>query len=261
MKALAEIFVALCVLCFNTTFAQEYTHSVKGAKKVEISQLVGKINITGHNGTDLVIKASGLPETPDRAKGLKPLSAGGVDNTKIGLSVTETDNIIMVSGVTKQSSESDYTIMVPNNMAVEIDYTSPFTSDDVEVENFGGEIEIGTLNGGVVLKEITGPVVLDMVNGDIEMVFSTVNQNSPMSIKTINGDIDITMPPSAKANLELGSLHGDIYTDLNIDVDREKDNKGLRFIGGMNDINGKLNGGGVKMAISTINGNIYLRSK
>nr|NQU89308.1 hypothetical protein [Bacteroidota bacterium] len=63
---------------------------------------------------------------------------------------------------------------------------------------------------------------------------------------------------------ELYSLHGDIYTDLDIDVKRD-DKKGksnnLSFIGGMNDIDGTINGGGVKMTISSINGNLFLRKK
>ena len=150
--------------------------------------------------------------------------------------------------------------MIPDGLAVEIDYSSPFADDKLEVEDFGGELEISTLNSDVALMKITGPVVLDMVNGNIDLVFSSVNQNSPMSIKTINGDIDISFPSNAKAGLEMSSLHGDIYTDLDIKVNREKE-EGLKFIGGMSNIDGTLNGGGVEMSISTINGNIYLRSK
>ena len=146
-------------------------------------------------------------------------------------------------------------------MAVEIDYTSPFTSEDVEVESFSGEIEISTMNADVIMKDVTGPVILDLMNGDIDLAFANINQQSPMSIKTLNGDVDITLPPSAKVNLDLNSMHGDVYTDLDITMDRDKDDRGLKFIGGMSNITGKLNGGGVKMAISSMNGNIYLRSK
>ncbi|MFP4470597.1 MAG: DUF4097 family beta strand repeat-containing protein [Bacteroidales bacterium] len=261
MKALVEIFVALCVLCFNTTFGQEYTHSVKGAKKVEISQLTGEIKIVGHTGSDLIINVTGIKATPERAKGLRPLSAVGVENTKIGLSVNDIDNIIAVSGVTKQSADANYTFMVPNNLAVKIDYSSPFTSEDVVVEDFGGEIEIKTMNADVIMKDVTGPVVLDLMNGDIDLVFGNISQQSPMSIKSLNGDVDITMPPSAKVNLDLSSMHGDIYSDLDIEMERSNNEKGLKFIGGMSNINGMLNGGGVIMAISSMNGNIYLRSK
>lgn len=261
MKALTGILTALCIFCISTVSGQEYTHNVKGAKKLSISSLVGKIRIEGHSGSDLVIKASEFPETPERAKGLKPLSSGGVDNTKIGLNLSETDNIITITGVTRQSSEADYTFLVPSGMGVAVDYTSPFSSDDVEVANFSGELEIQTLNDGVQLTDITGPVVLDLVNGNINLVFSSVNQDSPMSIKTVNGDIDISFPAGSKASLALSSLHGDIYTDLDIKTNRDKKENGMRYIGGMNNISGTLGGGGVKMNITTINGNIYLRSK
>jgi DUF4097 and DUF4098 domain-containing protein YvlB len=171
--------------------------------------------------------------------------------------------VITISGTTKQSAEADYIFKMPNSIAVMVDYSSPFTADKVVVEDFSGEFEMEGLNDGVVMKNATGPVYLDLINGDIEIDFQSVNQKSPMSIKTINGEIDITFPSSSKSNLELYSLHGDIYTDLDIEIEKseDEDSKGLRFMGGSSEVKGMLNGGGVKMEISTINGNLYLRKK
>jgi DUF4097 and DUF4098 domain-containing protein YvlB len=261
MKTLIKLTLALCFLGFNGLYSQEYTHDVKSAKKIEISQLTGHIKIIGQSGSSLVIKAEGLEEMPERAKGLKPLSGGGVDNTNVGLNITEAGGVIEITGTTKQSGETDYVFTVPNNIAVSVDYSSPFTSDDVEVENFGGEFEMKGMNDGVKLNGVTGPVFLDLINGDIEIVFTSVNQNSPMSIKSINGEVDVTIPAATKANFELSSLHGDIFTDLDIVLEKEKDKGDLSYFGGSSDVEGKLNGGGVKMNISSINGNIYLRKK
>ena len=264
MKTLVTVLVAISVFCLNTVNGQDYKHNVKSAKKIEISNLTGEIKIIGHNGTDLEVYVDHLEEVPARAKGLKPLSGGGVDNSGIGLNVTETGNVISVMGTTKQSGDAAYTFKVPNSIAVEIDYTSPFTADNVIVEDFDGEFEMGGLNDGCILKNVTGPVFLDLINGDIEIIFTSVNQASPMSIKTINGDIDLSIPTSTKANFELYSLHGDIYTDLDIKMEKknsDEKNHNLHYIGGMNDIEGTINGGGVKMKISTINGNLFLRKK
>jgi hypothetical protein len=261
MKTCIKIIAAFSVLFSGIINAQEHTIEVKNANKVEITSLTGEIKIVGHDGSNIIVEAGDLPATPERAKGLKPISGSGIDNTGIGLSITEAGNVINISGATKKSADADYTFKIPNTLAVMVDYSSPFTSGDLLVEDFGGEFEMKSLNDGVNLTNVTGPVFLDLINGDIEIAFKSVSQKSPMSVKTINGDIDISMPASAKANLNLYTLHGDIYSDLDIEVNKTSDDKGMRFMGGSSDIKSSMNGGGIDFSVSTINGNLYLRKK
>ncbi len=259
MNTVSKLFLAIAILVSGAIYAQEHKVNVGNAKKVEITNLTGEIKIIGHSGSEILISASELATPPERAKGLKPLSGGGIDNSGIGLNVSESGNVIKISGTTKQSADADYTFKMPNSIAVMVDYSSPFSSDNVMVEDFSGEFEMQGLNEGVTMKNATGPVFFDLVNGDIEIDFQSVSQKSPMSIKTINGDIDLSFPASTNASLELYSLHGDIYTDMDIKVEKPEDDKGMRFMGGSSEVKGTLNGGGVKMEISTINGNLYLR--
>jgi DUF4097 and DUF4098 domain-containing protein YvlB len=261
MKNSISVLIVVCLILAGNSYGQEYKHNVKNAKKIEISNLTGSVKIVGTSGSELIIKATDAPEIPERAKGLKPLSSAGPDNTQIGLTISETENIISVKGATKQSAESGYTFMIPNSIPVSLDYTSPFVQDDVLAEDFGGELEISSLNASVKCLNVTGPLILDVINGDIEITFSSINQNSPMSIKSINDDVDITIPASAKATFDLSSLHGDIYTDLDIQVEKNADKDDLSFMGGMNEVEGILNGGGVKITVSSINGNLFLRKK
>lgn len=262
MKNIVKITVAICIFNINAAFAQEYSYEVKTAKKIEISELQGQIKIVGQSGSNILIMAQDMEDYPERAKGLHPISGGGVDNTNVGLNISEINGVISIKGATKQSGDATYTFKIPNNIALNIDYSSPFTADKVLVEDFGGEFEMSALNDGVKLNNVTGPVFLDLVNGDIEIAFSSVNQKSPMSIKTINGEIDLTLPASAKVNLELNTLHGDVFTDLDINIEKpEKKEDNGWFLAGSSKTNGTLNGGGVKLNISTINGNIYLRKK
>lgn len=261
MRKSISLFFAACILVSGSIFGQEYKHNVKSAKKIEISNLVGSVKIVGISGSEMTIKTSNAPEIPERAKGLKPLSGSGPDNTQIGLNITETQDIISIKGTTKQSSQSDYTFLVPNTIAVSLDYSSPFTEGDVLAQDFGNELEIKTLNSGVKCLNVSGPLILDVINGDIEIIFSSVNQNNPMSIKSINNDIDITLPAASKADFELSTLQGDIYTDLDINVVKRSDKNELNFIGGSNHIKGTLNGGGVNINVSSINGNLFLRKK
>ena len=69
-----------------------------------------------------------------------------------------------------------------------------------------------------------------------------------------SGDIDLTLPLKAALNVDLNTVSGGVYTDF--DIAETKDN--MKRIGG-NQIGFALNGGGTKLAISSVSGNIYLR--
>ena len=94
-------------------------------------------------------------------------------------------------------------------------------------------------------------LTLSTINGDIELKGLT----GPLDISTINGEIDLHIPSSHKANIEMSTINGTMYTNFDLDLNDEKNN--LCKIGG--DVHTKLNGGGVNIDLETINGVIFLR--
>jgi hypothetical protein len=78
--------------------------------------------------------------------------------------------------------------------------------------------------------------------------------DKPLSINAISGEIDITLTAKTSASLELRTIGGSFYS--NFDFTQSKDN--MKRIGG-SEITYELNGGGPKISISTVSGNVYLR--
>jgi len=228
-------------------------------KKVVIKDLLAEIRIVGSTGNEIVIDAKGLQGIPERAKGLKPLYASGcMDNTGAGVAANESGGVLTICGASKGSEDAHYVITLPKGVSVSIDYNSPFANEDIEIMDMEGEVEASTLTADIKCTNVTGPLVLNSTSGDIEVSISKINQNSPTSISLISGDLDITIPANSPANLELNTITGSAYTDFDIKLD-SKDGK-LKRIGG-NDIETKLNGGGVNLSLSCTSGNIYLRKK
>ncbi|VXD18426.1 DUF4097 family beta strand repeat-containing protein [Marinoscillum sp. 108] len=92
---------------------------------------------------------------------------------------------------------------------------------------------------------------------------NTINGNfiiTPMTreveLKTISGDIDITVAREEGLDFKAKTISGEIFSDLEIDFPEGKE--GLRQVVGMN-VRGKVNSGGSPMELETISGNIYLR--
>lgn len=263
MKTIIKVAIVLAIVVLaRNTYAQEFTTETGSAKKIVITDLFGKIDVKEIAGSTLKISVEDLEdiEIPDKAKGLQPVAVNGSDNTKIGLNVENKGNLITVKGTTKRTMEGKYLFQVPKGVSISIDYKSPFTYGNIDIEGLSSEVEINTMNDDINLKNVTGPLVLHSINGSINVNFSTINQQSPISITSINGDIDLTMPASTPANLNMSTMHGEIYTNFDIAFDKEE-KEGLKFVGGGNKMEGTINAGGVELTLRCINDNIYLRKK
>lgn len=227
-------------------------------KKVVIKDLLAEIKISGGPGSDIIIDVKGLEGIPKKAKGLKPLYGNGcLDNTGAGVAANESGGVLTICGASKGSEDAHYTIILPKGINVSLDYSSPFAHNNIEVKDMEGEVEISSLTADIKCLNVTGPLVLNSTSGDIDVIVSRLNQNSPTSISLISGDLDVTLPENSTANLEMSSITGAIYTDFEF---KTANSGSLRKIGG-NNIEAKINGGGVELNLNCTSGNIYLRKK
>ncbi|MCE1199331.1 MAG: DUF4097 family beta strand repeat-containing protein [Marinilabiliales bacterium] len=91
------------------------------------------------------------------------------------------------------------------------------------------------------LKTISGNIILVKVEGK-------------MTVNSISGFVDYTVPSGLKAKFELSSISGDVYSNLTFDAGGTKE---LSFVGTKQ--RKTLNGGTLPIEIKTISGNIFLR--
>ncbi|MBN1905988.1 MAG: DUF4097 family beta strand repeat protein [Deltaproteobacteria bacterium] len=139
---------------------------------------------------------------------------------------------------------------------------------DITIRDFTGVIEVSTVNGDITAQNITGEAVASTVDGDINISFKMVNKDSALYFSTVDGDIDITLPKETKADIMARTMDGDVYTGFDTDLvfGGEMDSgKGDAFQNFMNpffnsnNISARINGGGNKVYLNTIDGNIYIR--
>jgi lia operon protein LiaG len=239
----------------------EYTPKVKN--KLEIKNLLGEISLQNSQGSALVIESDFKMERPDRAAGLKLLGAVE-DNTDLGVNVSEENGVVSILGAVKQVRDYKYKILVPAGMAVNLDYNNPFAKGDLTIDSYRGSLEIHTLNANVKITNSTGPFAINTISGDLEVVFSSINQDAPTSLASVSGLIDVTIPSGEKANLGINTMNGNVYN--NLDLKSLKEAEPDRRAEGMKTIRRDageftLNGGGQKVYLKSITGNIYLRKR
>lgn len=100
------------------------------------------------------------------------------------------------------------------------------------------------------------PVSMTLEASTISGNFILTPTEKKAFLKTISGDIDITVAQKKGVDFKAKTISGEIYSDLDISYPEGKE--GLRQIVGMN-VSGRINEGGTAMELETISGNIYLR--
>lgn len=95
-------------------------------------------------------------------------------------------------------------------------------------------------------------VTAETISGDFDLTY----YGTKISLKTISGAIDVTIPNQKGLDFHAKTISGEIFSDLNIAFPYGKE--GLRQIVGQ-DIKGRVHAGGDQSEFKTISGNIYLR--
>ena len=249
----------LLFLCTFVAQAQEaYKHSLSGIKKVKIYTDTSIDLKLGTSNQFIISGANSSKQSKaknDKAKGLKALYSKGNDNTGRGLEIIKEGNTLIVKDLESFMKRNGFKIQIPKGIDV---YLNSGNLGHVKVDGITSEIEIKTNVGHIDLKNISGPVTVSTNTGDINAAFKTVNQSSPISLRTATGDVDVSLLSNTKANLELKTTMGTVFTNFDFEV---KSSKGLKPVGNPRKISTKLNNGGVTITLSSTTGNVYLRKK
>ncbi len=260
------LMTAATFLSMSLVTAQLSTTAVKPLQEYKLNMTSGRlivkevnnVEFVGHSGSGVIIQATGgNKKDSERAEGLKLINGLGLeDNTDLGLNVTRDGSSNVIQEISTRKSRR-YIIQVPKGVTVVYEHSSSY-GKDVSFKNILGEIEATTNHNDVILENVTGPISINTVHGDINGSFSNINQSNPISIVSTHGDIDLGIPANTKANLKIETKWGEIYSDLDIKIEREEGNMKSY---GSNKVVGTLNSGGVDFHVKSNYGTIYLRKK
>ncbi len=256
---------------------------------VTTSHWQGDITVTGYDGEHVVVstanRINGLDEeeVPERAQGLRRIGGAG------GMNITERNNVITIEDHALTGHTRDLTVRVPRDTSLQL----ATTTGEMRITAVDGEVEVHTMAGDVHLTDVSGPTVVHAQDGDVVGTFTSVTGDMPISVSTLNGEIDLTLPSSADATLAINTSQGDIYSDFDVSLEtRSTDgNTIVEPVIGVTDLwsfqttrisfipnrdrlrglapffhgetsqtlFGDINDGGARVSLHTFNGNIYIR--
>jgi hypothetical protein len=229
---------------------------------IDISLVQGSITVRGTNRKDVLVTAHPEADRPSRrydpdATGMHRIPQAA------GYRITEEGNRIKMSSDSPNRSLT-FEIEAPARTNLKL---STVNGGEILVENIEGDLEVSNVNGSVTLNGVAGSVIAGTTNGSVRATLTRVSAAKEMAFTSLNGTVDVTLPPATKANLRLRSDHGDVYSDFDVQlaaasaptVEENRNSNGRYRISRNRSIIGTINGGGPEFELRTFNSNVYVR--
>ncbi|HWB25325.1 MAG TPA: DUF4097 family beta strand repeat-containing protein [Chitinophagaceae bacterium] len=290
MKTIRIFSVLLCTILFTGKILAQQSITVPlsdpgKSYKLDVGLLDGSIKITGYEGKDIIVDVqtdSTRQKHNQDGTGVNVNTSVNVDLTtqkhseegsnagmrringgnSIDLSATEKDNTVSInSGFARKN----VTVIIKVPQTTASFKIGTVNNGNIYISNVNGTLEVTNVNGEIVCNNISGSVVANTVNGKVLVTFKSIDPKAAMAFSTLNGNVDVTLPADAKANMKLKSDRGEIYTDFDMAIDKSQPKTNVSNEGGYHHISiedwvyGKIGGGGPEIMMKNMQGNIYVR--
>ena len=141
-------------------------------------------------------------------------------------------------------------------------------SGDIEIEDRRGPLELRTKSGDIRLEDTDGPLDCKTMSGDIRCrtvrsesiaastmsgdlrVGASVPMGGKVDLKTIDGDVELTIPADTSASIHAESKAGSVTTGF-ADLRNSIGGNGKR-------LDGVIGGGGAEIAVSVVSGDVKI---
>ena len=156
-----------------------------------------------------------------------------------------------------------FEVTVPTGTDVDV---STVTDGGIDVAGTGGPVNASNVNGPVAARDLQDCAQIESVNGAVDVSFAR-SPSRDCSIKTINGDITLTVPGSAGLDAALSMMQGKVVSEFDLEplalpAKVEQRNEDGRFIYHIAQAAGiRLGKGGPTFSIESLNGDLRIRKR
>ena len=225
------------------------SYAVQPGATLEIVNVNGRIEATGTSGTQLEVRAERIvrehtTETAEqRLREVKMLEEVSASRIRIEAAAPRDQGLLGH----RSSLNVSYRVSVPAGVAVKLETEN----GEIQLDNLNGAVTVSTTNGRVNGTALSGPLSLESINGGVQLDFAAVGGD--IRVSTTNGSIRLGLPAGVKAALDASCVNGEISVDDELML-QASENSRRRLAG-------TFNGGGARIAASTVNGGIRIRTR
>ncbi len=237
--SLATALVALALAA--TASAQDFqrAYRIGAGGQIRIGNVSGDVLVTGYDGDSVVVTAT--KKGRDRDK-IEVEDRSGTANVDIGVKYPKNCNC---------DASILFEVQVPRSVQYDFDHIAS-VSGDVRVAGVTGRLNASAVSGDVHITDVSGSVNASAVSGDVQVEINRLEGSDDMKFNTVSGDVNVTLPGSLDADVDMSSFSGSIKTDFAIEVRSER-------YGSRNSARAKLGEGTRRLKMSSVSGDLSLR--
>jgi hypothetical protein len=154
-----------------------------------------------------------------------------------------------------------FEVTVPPGTQIDV---STVTDGTIDVAGGGGPVSASNVNGPVAVQDLQDCTAIESVNGAVEVSFARAPSRD-CSIKTINGDITLTVPGGTGLDAALSVMQGSVVSEFDLEplalpakIDQRRQDG--RFVYHIEQTAGiRLGAGGPTFNIESLNGDLRIR--
>jgi hypothetical protein len=222
----------------RTEFRQTYALGPTG--HVLVQNLYGDVSITAWDRDEVLVEAIKHASDPRRLDDahivVEPSSGALSIRTQYAGSDAE------------HPASVEYRITVPRNATLE---QIKLVNGGLSISGVAGSVKASSVNGSITAEKLEGQADLSTVNGKLTAGFNRVSRANPISLSSVNGPIQLSIPAGAHASLNARNLSGGIASDVG---------KVARAEGG-HELHAMVNRGGTPIHVHNVNGGISIHSR
>lgn len=235
----------------------ERSYRIGPSGSVSIRNVSGNVEVTGHDGDSVLVRATKEGEDRDAVE-VEDLSSG--DRVEIRAKYPR--------DCYNCNASLKFEVRVPRDSSIRLDPISTASGDisvtnlrgqlrvttasgNVTVENVSGDINASTASGEMRVRNVSGSVSASSASGDVEVDIARLEGGEPMKFSSASGNVSVRLPSSIDADVVMSTASGRIRTDFPLQVRESRHGSGSRA-------EGRLGSGTRNVRISTASGDLSL---
>lgn len=138
-------------------------------------------------------------------------------------------------------------VAVPGNLQV----SANSVSGNVGIDGAQGDVQAHTVSGDVKLQHLrASSLTANSVSGSIDAQLDALTGNGDLEFRSVSGDVTLNVPRDFGADLRMRTVSGDLTSDFPVTL-----NGGF----GRRSIEARIGGGGRRLDVSTVSGDVRIR--
>jgi DUF4097 and DUF4098 domain-containing protein YvlB len=229
-------------------FHQSYQLSPQG--RVQLDNINGNVRVTGWDKNEVKVDAVKWAYTRERLDEAQIVVEPGADAIRVYTKYPERNQTFNNDSDARLNNPAtvEYTLFVPRNARID---GIEVINGNLSVEGLTNDVHAGSINGNVSALGLLGEAKISTVNGNLEASFNQLSAAKSISLTSVNGNLTITIPSDASANLRASNVHGGIQNDFGLPVRKGE------YVG--YDLSGNLGAGATRIKLGNVNGLITIR--